>query len=241
MGSLKCQKGYYDSSKLVSMSDAKDDMAFTSSLVPLHSCNTFAACFVGRFHASEMAQRLDPTSSGRGVRQFKTALLQRLERENDLTLMGKVKKSDAGVMQSFYQDYYKKNIQTLQNAADKADRAQLTKAYQTATVLYEVLKAVNLRQSMEVDQEILEAQDKVAEKTQIYVPYNILPLDPDSSNQAIMRYPEIQAVVYALRNTGGLPWTKDHEKKTDEDILDWLQEMFGFQVKQTKLFLSLNV
>nr|GFD04582.1 callose synthase 3 [Tanacetum cinerariifolium] len=43
--------------------------------------------------------------------------------------------------------------------------------------------------------QILETHDKVAEKTQIYLPYNILPLDPDSANQAIMRYPEIQAAV----------------------------------------------
>ena len=40
--------------------------------------------------------------------------------------------------------------------------------------------------------QILETHDKVAEKTQIYVPYNILPLDPDSANQAIMRYPEVR-------------------------------------------------
>ncbi|PPE02772.1 hypothetical protein GOBAR_DD00187 [Gossypium barbadense] len=185
--------------------------------------------YLCRFYAFEKAHRLDPTSSGRGVRQFKTALLQRLERENDPTLQGRVKKSDAREMQSFYQHYYKKYIQALTNAADKADRAQLTKAYQTANVLFEVLKAVNLTQSIEVDREILEAQDKVAEQTQILVPYNILPLDPDSANQAIMQYPEIQAAVYALRNTRGLPWPSDHKRKKDEDILDWLQEMFGFQ------------
>ncbi|XP_048324045.2 callose synthase 3 [Ziziphus jujuba] len=185
--------------------------------------------YLCRFYAFEKAHRLDPTSSGRGVRQFKTALLQRLERENDPTLMGRVKKSDAREMQSFYQHYYKKYIQALQNAADKADRAQLTKAYQTANVLFEVLKAVNMTQSMEVAREIQEAHNKVVEKTQIYVPYNILPLDLDSANQAVMKYPEIQAAVLALRNTRGLPWPKEHKKKKDEDILDWLQAMFGFQ------------
>ncbi|KAK1356315.1 hypothetical protein POM88_049571 [Heracleum sosnowskyi] len=84
-------------------------------------------------------------------------------------------------------------------------------------------------QSVEVDREILEARDKVAEKTEIDVPYNILQLE-DSANQATMRYPEIQAAVYALRSTRGLPWPRDYKKKKDEDLLDWLQSMFGFQV-----------
>ncbi|KAJ0968856.1 hypothetical protein J5N97_021733 [Dioscorea zingiberensis] len=185
--------------------------------------------YLCRFYAFEKAHRLDPTSSGRGVRQFKTALLQRLEKENDPTLRGRVKESDAKEMQSFYRHYYNKYIQALQNAADKADHAQLTKAYQTAAILFEVLKAVNLTRSLEVDHEILEAHNKVEEKTKVYVPYNILPLDPDSSNHAIMQYPEIQAAVNALRNTRGLTWPKDRKKKVTEDLLDWLQVMFGFQ------------
>ncbi|WCJ19020.1 glucan synthase-like 3 [Euphorbia peplus] len=182
--------------------------------------------YLCRFYAFEKAHRLDPTSSGRGVRQFKTALLQRLERENEISLRGRTM-SDAREMQKFYRDYYQKYIQALQSAADKADRAQLTKAYQTAAVLFEVLKAVN--QTEAVPDEILEAHTKVEEKTKIYVPYNILPLDPDSQNQAIMRYPEIQAAVSALRNTRGLPWPKKYKKRVNEDILDWLQAMFGFQ------------
>nr|ABN08678.1 callose synthase catalytic subunit-like protein, putative [Medicago truncatula] len=99
--------------------------------------------------------RFDPTSSGHGVRQFKTAFLQRLERENYPTLKGRVKKNDAREMQSSYPHYYKKYIQALQNAADKTDCTQLTKAYQTANVLFDVLKAVNVTKSIEVDLELV--------------------------------------------------------------------------------------
>nr|GEV28054.1 callose synthase 3 [Tanacetum cinerariifolium] len=171
---------------------------------------------LGRFYAFKKAQRLDPTSSGRGVRKFKTALILQLERENEPTLMGRVKRSDALEIQSFYRHYQRK--------------AQLTKAYQTASILFEVLTAVNDAEAIEIDYGMLEKDLKVAEKTKTHLPYNILPLDPDSANQAIMRCPEIQAAVVALRYTRGLPWRREYKRRKQDDVLDWLQMMFGFQI-----------
>ncbi|WVZ96605.1 hypothetical protein U9M48_042221 [Paspalum notatum var. saurae] len=108
-------------------------------------------CF---FYAYEKAHRLDPTSSGRGVRQFKTSLQQRLARMNNLTQRIMVHENDALEMERFYREYYKKYIRAPQNAADKPDRALLTKSYQTAAILFEVLKANTISQSIEVDQAI---------------------------------------------------------------------------------------
>lgn len=42
--------------------------------------------FAGRFHAFEVAHDLDKNYSGRGVRQFKTTLLQRLEQDEEITI-----------------------------------------------------------------------------------------------------------------------------------------------------------
>ena len=39
--------------------------------------------------------------------------------------------------------------------------------------------------------QIMEAGKDVEKKTEMYVPYNILPLDPARANQEIMQFPEV--------------------------------------------------
>ncbi|XP_022947858.1 callose synthase 5 [Cucurbita moschata] len=189
--------------------------------------------YLCRFYAFEKAHRLDPSSSGRGVRQFKTALLQRLERDNASSLASRVKKTDAREIEAFYQQYYKHYVSAL-DQGEQADRAQLGKAYQTAGVLFEVLCAVNKTEKVEeVAPEIIAAARDVQEKTEIYAPYNILPLDSAGASQSIMQLEEVKAAVGALWNTRGLNWPSTFEQRRqkagDLDLLDWLRAMFGFQ------------
>ncbi|XVF16975.1 hypothetical protein REPUB_Repub10bG0077100 [Reevesia pubescens] len=189
--------------------------------------------YLCRFYAFEKAHRLDPNSTGRGVRQFKTGLLQRLERDNASSLASRVKKTDAREIGSYYQQYYEHYVRAL-DQGDQADRAQLGKAYQTAGVLFEVLCAVNKTEKVEeVAPEIIAAAKDVQEKKEIYTPYNILPLDAAGASQSIMQLEEVKAAVAALWNTRGLNWPsafEPHRQKTgDLDLLDWLRAMFGFQ------------
>ncbi|XP_028091370.1 callose synthase 5 isoform X3 [Camellia sinensis] len=189
--------------------------------------------YLCRFYAFEKAHRLDPSSSGRGVRQFKTALLQRLERDNASSLASRVKKTDAREIESFYQQYYEHYVRAL-DKGEQADRAQLGKAYQTAGVLFEVLCAVNKTEKVEeVAPEIIAAAKDVQAKKEIYAPYNILPLDSAGASQAIMQLEEVKAAVAALWNTRSLNWPTSFEQQRQKagelDLLDWLRAMFGFQ------------
>ncbi|KAI3784457.1 hypothetical protein L1987_43556 [Smallanthus sonchifolius] len=189
--------------------------------------------YLCRFYAFEKAHRLDQSSNGRGVRQFKTALLQRLERDDAPSVAARVKKTDAREIESFYKQYYENYVKAL-DQGEKADRAQLGKAYQVAGVLFEVLCAVNKSEKAEeVPADIIASARDVEAKQVIYAPYNILPLDSAGESQCIMQFEEIKAAVSALRNTRGLNWPasvdQQKQKSGELDLLDWLKAMFGFQ------------
>nr|XP_017248464.1 PREDICTED: callose synthase 5-like isoform X2 [Daucus carota subsp. sativus] len=186
--------------------------------------------YLCRAYALDKTDRTDPNSNGRGVMQFKTSLLQRLNRDEVSSLASRVKESDAKEIGAFYYEHYTRVL----DKGDQADRAQLGKAYQTANVLFEVLCAVNISEEVEeVAPEIIAAAKDVQAKKKLYAPYNILPLDSSGETQAIMQFKEVIAAVDALRNTSSLNWppqSDQYRSKSGElDVLDWLRVMFGFQ------------
>ncbi|KAL7619094.1 hypothetical protein Lser_V15G03322 [Lactuca serriola] len=144
------------------------------------------AAYLRRVYALQRAHKRDPLPNGGGsVHQFKTALIRGLKKQ-DTEATGRQRNGDANGMQAFYWHYYENYIKRLQNADNiftSNVSTRLTKAYQTEAVLFEVLRAVCLEQSVEVEVEILNAHTLVAD---MYT-RSILSLDPDSSNQDLVK------------------------------------------------------
>ncbi|CAA0816289.1 Callose synthase 7 [Striga hermonthica] len=181
--------------------------------------------YLCRFHAFEKAHRMDPTSSGRGIRQFKTYLLHRLEREEEET-KPILAKNDPREIQKYYQMFYEKNIREGQYTKKPEEMAKI---YQIATVLYDVLRTV-VPQS-KIDEQTQRYAKDVEEKKEQYEHYNILPLYAVSVKPAIMELTEIKVALRAIRDVDSLPHFQIHEGKerTVNDILEWLALRFGFQ------------
>ncbi|KAI3457533.1 hypothetical protein Pfo_014196 [Paulownia fortunei] len=173
--------------------------------------------YLCRFHAFEVAHNLDRNSSGRGVRQFKTSLLQRLEQK-------KREKSDLRELRRVYREY-KDYIIKHGGEYTLETREKLIKARAIASVLFEVLNTVT---SAAGSQALAETDHS---RSEFYVPYNILPLDRGGVHQAIMQLPEIKSAIAAVRNVRGLPFLEDFKRHVPYmDLFDWLHICFGFQI-----------
>ncbi|XP_059663341.1 putative callose synthase 6 [Cornus florida] len=181
--------------------------------------------YLCRFHAFEKAHKMDKTSSGRGVRQFKTYLLHRLEQE-EMSTKPQLAKNDPREIQKYYQNFYEKEIKEGQ---DKKKPEEMAKIYQIATVLYDVLRTVV--PPLKVDPETHKYAKEIEEKREQYEHYNILPLYAVGVKPAIMELPEIKAALQALRNVDNLPNLRmlEDSDKSVNDILEWLSSVFGFQ------------
>lgn len=181
---------------------------------------------------------MDPTSTGRGVRQFKTYLLHRLEMEEQETKC-KLASTDPKEIQLYYQRFYETNVRDGEHAKKPEEMAKI---FQMLSVLFEVLKTTV--PTGKVDPLTEKYAKDVEERKGQYEHYNILPLYALGSRPAIMELPEIKASIDALRNMDNLPMPRiqstpgiRHESsaveiesvKSINDILDWLSSIFGFQ------------
>ncbi|KAK9004279.1 hypothetical protein V6N11_002084 [Hibiscus sabdariffa] len=187
-----------------------------------------------RFYAIERCFTIDPTSSGHGVRQFKTHLLRRLERDEEET-KPILASSETREMQMYYKQFYLKNIAEDQNIK-KPD--EIAKFYQIASVLYDVLRCVV--PASKVDNQTKSYAKEVDKKKEQFEHYNILPLHA-WVKPVVMELPEIKAALTAIQNLEGLPTLRVHMTSDDpddipqkraqpvNDILDWLSSLFGFQ------------
>ncbi|KAJ0051719.1 hypothetical protein Pint_01406 [Pistacia integerrima] len=202
--------------------------------------------YLCRFHAFEKAHRMDPTSGGRGVRQFKTYLLHRLEKEEEET-RPQLARNDPREILLYYQKYYEDNIR---EGPHTKKPEEMAKILQIATVLYDVLKTVVPH--AKVDEQTHRYAEDVKRKREQYEHYNILPLYATGARSTIMEFPEIKAAIRALRNVQNLPMSRVREASNVPhassggkdisvfDILDWLSSHFGFQVYHAlNSFLSL--
>ncbi|KAG8659847.1 hypothetical protein MANES_02G084900v8 [Manihot esculenta] len=226
-----------------------EDSAFDSELVPssmsviapiLRVANEVEkdnprVAYLCRFHALEKAHKMDPFSNGRGVRQFKTYLLHRLERE-EVETQRQLAGTDPKEIQLYYQKFYVENIKEGQYVKKPEEMAKLV---QIAAVLYDVL--ITVVPTSKIENETQRYARDVDSLREQYEHYNILPLYAAGIKPAIMELPEIKAALHALRNVENLPMPRislahdahhDVQKervKSVNDILDWLSSVFGFQ------------
>ncbi|XP_042060126.1 callose synthase 7-like [Salvia splendens] len=181
--------------------------------------------YLCRFHAFEQAHKADPTSTGRGVRQFKTYLLHRLVKEEAETVP-KLAGNDPREIQKYYQMFYEHNIKRGEHTKTPEEMAKI---YQIATVLYDVLRTVV--PTAKVDSETQKYAKDVQEKKEQYEHFNILPLHAVGVKPAIMELPEIKAALQAIRYVYHLPTFQmpEERERPVNDILEWLALRFGFQ------------
>ncbi|XP_004499983.1 callose synthase 7 [Cicer arietinum] len=192
--------------------------------------------YLCRFHAFEKAHTMDPTSSGRGVRQFKTYLLHKLEKEGELTERH-TQRTDAKELQAYYQTFYETRIR---GGEFTKKPEEMVKNVKIATVLYEVLKT--LVNSHSIEEKTKRYAADVENKRGQYEHYNILPLYAVGAKPVIMELPEIKAAIAALSKVDNLPMPIIHSRSDNDDstmpmervknvndILDWIASIFGFQ------------
>ncbi|KAK1642299.1 hypothetical protein QYE76_060104 [Lolium multiflorum] len=185
--------------------------------------------YLCRFVAWEKARAIDPAASVRGVGRFQARLVQRLEKE-EMETQRRLASTDVKEVQRFYERYCNKQIE---EGVQTRKPDGIATYYQTASVLFDVLKTV----TPEKFRPQFVKYGKTLEKEKASLHYNILPLNISGPTQPVMDIPEIKAAVQLLRSVQNLPQPRPSPASVPEeidepiicDLFDLLWQTFGFQ------------
>ncbi|KAL0675816.1 hypothetical protein Bca4012_003797 [Brassica carinata] len=196
-------------------------------------------------HAYSLAQNLDPKSEGRGVLQFKTGLMSVVKQKLAKREVGTIDRTqDSKRLQDFYRLYREKNnVDTLkEEEMQLRESGVLTGELERKTVkrkrLFATLKILgNVLEKVakEIPDELKHVIDSDAAISEDTIAYNIIPLEAHVTTNAITGFPEVKAAVAALKYFRGLPKLPDNfpiPATRNADMLDFLQYIFGFQLKE---------
>lgn len=205
-------------------------------------------------HAYSLAQNLDPNSEGRGVLQFKTGLMSVIKQKLAKREVGSIDRSlDIARLQEFYKQYREKNkvdelreeeMKLRETGAFSGNLGELERKtvkrkriFATLKVLGTVLEQLTKEVSPEeadklIPEELKRVMESDAAMTEDLIAYNIIPLDAPTITNAIVSFHEVRAAVSALEYFRGLPKLPADfpiPGTRSEDMLDFLQYVFGFQ------------
>uniref|UniRef100_A0A2P2MBM2 1,3-beta-glucan synthase component FKS1-like domain-containing protein n=1 Tax=Rhizophora mucronata TaxID=61149 RepID=A0A2P2MBM2_RHIMU len=196
-------------------------------------------------HAYSLAQNLDPNSEGRGVLQFKTGLMSVIKQKLAKREGGVIDRSqDIARLQEFYKLYREKNnvdklreeeMKLRESSVVSGNLGELERKTVTRKKVFATLKILGsvLEQlAKEIPEELRSVIEADAALTEDLIAYNIIPFDGQTTTNAIVALPEVQAAVSALKYFHGLPNLPEDfpvPATRSADMLDFLQFVFGFQ------------
>ncbi|PVH38589.1 hypothetical protein PAHAL_5G296000 [Panicum hallii] len=223
LASRRLPGGEADAGERVPGAVAPEVMPFVRAADEVEPLNPRVA-FLCRRYAFKKVQRMDPSSTQRGVRQFKTYMSIKLD-QDDIQVLG----NDANEIQQFYKKY----CASMSQISEKRNFEEMARYYQVASALYEVLMDVT---NNKVDPQVTRWAEMIEEKGRHFknYKYNIIPLNFPGSSEAIVELPEIRGAIDAINVIDGLPMphmSSVHRQgdKSIRDLLDWLSLAFGFQ------------
>nr|GEV54139.1 callose synthase 7-like [Tanacetum cinerariifolium] len=156
--------------------------------------------YLCRFHAFERAHRMDSKSTGRGVRQFKTYLLDRLQKEE---------------------------LDTKRRIRYKTE--EMAKIYQIASVLYDVLRTVVPPSKVEPETEqYAKDVEKNKEQYEHYNILPLYAVGNKPAIMELPEIKASLRAVRNTHNLPPFRRVGDRDKPVN-DILEWLSALFGFQ------------